>query len=80
KYIFSFLIDGLSSRGKSRGGRTRIPQNEGDSQHGINQKQQQNDNPISQQRQRGGSAYRGRYRGSNRGGHRGINRNHQHVQ
>ncbi|CAF2231539.1 unnamed protein product [Rotaria magnacalcarata] len=72
--------DGLSSRGKSRGGRTRIPQNEGDSQHGINQKQQENDNPISQQRQRGGSAYRGRYRGSNRGGHRGINRNHQHVQ
>ncbi|CAF2824442.1 unnamed protein product [Rotaria sp. Silwood2] len=69
--------DGFTSRGKSRGGRARLQQNGGDSQNVTNQ---QNDNYIPQQRQRGTSTYRGRYRGNNRGGYRGIDRNYQHVQ
>ncbi|CAF3866124.1 unnamed protein product [Rotaria sordida] len=70
--------DSFTSRGKSRGGRTRLQQNGGDSQNITNQ---QNDNYTSQQRPRGTSTYRGRYRGNNRGGgYRGIDRNYQHVQ
>ncbi|CAF3409447.1 unnamed protein product [Rotaria sp. Silwood1] len=69
--------DGFTSRGKSRGGRTRLQQNGGDSQNVTNQ---QNDNYIPQQRQRGTNTFRGRHRGNNRGGHRGIDRSYQHVQ
>ncbi|CAF1018835.1 unnamed protein product [Adineta steineri] len=72
-----------TSRGKSRGGRARFQQNGGDSQNVNNQQQpqqQQNDNDIPQQRQRGGSGYRGRYRGNNRGGFRGNDRNYQQQQ
>jgi hypothetical protein len=73
------LLEGSTYRGKSRVGRSRFQQqqNGGDSQ---NNNQQQNDNYIPQQRQRGGSGYRGRYRGSNRGGQRGNDRNYQQQQ
>jgi hypothetical protein len=86
RFFFIFAIyksilslDSSTYRGRSsRGGRSRFQQqNGGDSQ---NNNQQQNDNYISQQRQRGGSGYRGRYRANNRGGHRGNDRNYQQQQ
>ncbi|CAF0787518.1 unnamed protein product [Adineta steineri] len=72
--------DGSSYRGKSRGGRSRFQQQQNGSDPQNNNNQQQNDNNISQQRQRGGSGYRGRYRGSNRGGYRGNDRNYPQQQ
>jgi hypothetical protein len=73
------FLDGASYRGKSRGGRSRFPQqaNGNDSQ---NNNQQLNDNNTSQYRPRGGSGYRGRNRGSNRGGYRTNDRNYQQQQ
>jgi hypothetical protein len=68
--------NGFTSRGRSR----RFQQNGGDSHNANNQhhqQQQENDNYVLQQRQRGGSGYRGRNRGYNRGGYRGTDRNHQ---
>jgi hypothetical protein len=78
----NLYVDGFTHRGKSRVGRSRFQQqqNGGDFQNNNNNNQQQNDNYVPQQRQRGGSSYRGRYRGSHRGGSRGNDRNHQQYE
>ena len=74
------LLDNSAPRGKTRGGRSRFQQNGGDSHNATtaaNNNQHQNDNDMSQQRQRGGSGYRGRNRGNARGSFRGTDRNYQ---
>ena len=79
--IFSEILfkDDSTMRGKSRGSRSRIQKNGGNSQNVTNQLQ--SDDYIPQkQRQRGNSRYRGRYRGHNRGRYRANNRNYQRGQ
>jgi hypothetical protein len=71
----SVPLDNFTHRGKTRGSRSRFPQNGGDSQHiSNNQMQASNENSVGSQRLRRGSAYRGINRGQNRASHRQTDR------